>query len=335
MSESLASWTNTPTRQRIIDFVQRVTGDGPEHVPVQERVAVFDNDGTLWTEKPMPTQLHFIVQKWVAAAKADPSLAERQPYKAAVSGDFAWLGGAVDKHYAGDDSDLRVMIGALLALTANMNVLDYEASVAEFYRTATHLGLGTPYRDSVYQPMVELLRYLEAHGFTCYIVSGGDRDFMRPMTIDYYGIPPEHVIGSAVGLSFDEESNEVRYSETFDFMDDGPLKPVRIWTRIGRRPILAAGNSNGDMDMLRYAQSSPHSLALFVHHDDTSDRGDTPYDVGAERALAAAERDDFCVVSVQNDWNRVFVQTDAAGASIAPTTSAPEAAAQRFAGEAR
>lgn len=308
MSESLGSWADTPTRQRIVDFVKKVTGDGPEHVPVLERVAVFDNDGTLWAEKPMPTQLHFIVQQWAAAAAADPSLADRQPYKAAVSGDYAWLGGAVDKHYAGDDSDLKLMIGAILALTANMNVLDYEKSVAEFYLNAKHLTLGTPYRDAVYQPMIELLRYLEAHGFTCYIISGGDRDFMRPMTTEYYGIPPERVVGSAVGLTFDEASSEVRYSDTFDFMDDGPLKPVRIWTRIGRRPIFAAGNSNGDLEMLRYAQGSPQSLALLVHHDDTTGRGDAPYDTGAEKALAVAEAEDVCVVSVKNDWSRVFVR---------------------------
>lgn len=308
MTESLGSWADTPTRKSIVDFVEQVSGDGPGHVPRQERVAVFDNDGTLWAEKPMPTQLHFIVQKWAAAAAADPSLADRQPYKAAVTGDFSWLGGAVDKHYAGDDSDLKVMIGALLALTADMNVLDYEKSVAEFYKSAKHLTLGTPYSDAVYQPMIELLRYLEAHGFTCYIVSGGDRDFMRPMTSDYYGIPPERVVGSAVGLTFDEESNEVRYSTTFDFMDDGPLKPVRIWTRIGRRPILAAGNSNGDLEMLRYTQGSPQSLALLVHHDDDTGRGDAAYDTGAEKALAAASADDFCVVSVKNDWSRVFVR---------------------------
>lgn len=308
MTESLGSWADTPTRQRIVDFVEAVTGDGPEHVPTLERVAVFDNDGTLWAEKPMPTQLHFIVQQWAAAAAADPSLADRQPYKAAVTGDFAWLGGAVDKHYAGDDSDLKVMIGALLALTADMNVLDYEKSVAEFYKNAKHLTLGAPYSHAVYQPMVELLRYLEAHGFTCYIVSGGDRDFMRPMTSDYYGIPPERVVGSAVGLTFDEDSNEVRYSTTFDFMDDGPLKPVRIWTRIGRRPILAAGNSNGDLEMLRYTQGSPQSLALLVHHDDTTGRGDAAYDTGAEKALAVAEAEDLCVVSVKNDWSRVFVK---------------------------
>jgi len=302
---ALPSWTDGATRDAIIDFVASVT-EGPDAVPVEDRVAAFDNDGTLWTEKPMPTQLHFIVQQWVAAAAADPSLAEQQPYKSAVTGDFAWLGGALDKHYAGDDSDLKVMIGAMLASAADLDVEQYAAMVVDFYRDARHMTLHRPYAEVVYQPMVELLRYLEANGFANYIVSGGDRDFMRPMTAANYGIPPERVIGSALGLGYDEASNQVHYHSTFDFMDDGPVKPVRIWTRIGRRPILAAGNSNGDIQMLRYTQGSAQHLTLLVHHDDDTGRGDTPYDKGAEQALAAASEHDFTVVSVQHDWARVF-----------------------------
>jgi phosphoserine phosphatase len=305
----LASWRDTPTRRAIVDFVEGVTTEGgPAYVPPAERVAVFDNDGTLWTEKPMPTQLHFIVQQWVAAATADPSLAEQQPYKAAVTGDLSWLGATIDKHYAGDDSDLKVMIGALLRSSAGMRVDAYAAQVAEFYATAHHLALKRPYREVVYRPMVELLRYLEAHGFTCYIVSGGDRDFMRPMTADYYGIPPERVIGSAVGLTWIEtdEGGDVAYGTTFSFMDDGPEKPIRIWTRVGRRPILAAGNSNGDVPMLRYVQGHPASLSLLVHHDDDTGRGDAPYDKGAEDALTAAAAHAWTVVSVKEDWDAVF-----------------------------
>ncbi|PWC03795.1 HAD family hydrolase [Agromyces badenianii] len=303
----LRSWADGAARDAIIAFVEAVSS-GPDALPESDRVAVFDNDGTLWTEKPMPTQLHFIVQQWAAAAIADPSLAEQQPYKAAVNGDFAWLGGAVDKHYAGDDSDLKVMIGAILASTANESVEQYAAAVTAFYRDAKHLTLHRPYAQAVYEPMVELLHYLEANGFTNYIVSGGDRDFMRPMTVDYYGIPAERVIGSALGLNYDEAANEVRYGTAFDFMDDGPVKPVRIWTRIGRRPILAAGNSNGDIQMLRYAQGSPRSLSLLVHHDDDTGRGDEPYDKGAEQALAAASEHAFTVVSVKDDWSTVFPQ---------------------------
>ena len=304
----LPSWRGTATRAAIIEFVERVSGAGTDAVPPAERIAVFDNDGTLWTEKPMPTQLHYIVQQWAAAAKADPSLAENQPYKAAADGDLTWLGAAVDKHYNGDDSDLHAMIGAIVALTVDTSVEDYAASVAGFYRDARHLTLNRTYADVVYQPMVELLRYLEQNGFTCYIVSGGDRDFMRPMTSDYYGIPPERVVGSALGLRYDEETAEVRYGSSFSFMDDGPEKPIRIWSRIGRRPLFAGGNSNGDMQMLDFARRGGAGFALLVHHDDDTDRGDAPYDTGAERALAAATDRGYTVVSVKDDWSEVFVE---------------------------
>ena len=130
---------------------------------------MFDNDGTLWSEKPMPTQLHYVVEQWRAAAERAPELAERQPYLAAVSGDFGWLSTAIDKHYSGDDSDLKTIIQALVGLTDGMSVEDYALSVGEFYRTAQHPALKRPYADAVYQPMVELLRYLESHGFTCYL----------------------------------------------------------------------------------------------------------------------------------------------------------------------
>jgi phosphoglycolate phosphatase-like HAD superfamily hydrolase len=301
----LPSWREGPTRSAILEFVEAVTS-GPDAVPVEERVAVFDNDGTLWTEKPMPTQLHYIVLQWVAQATADPSLASKQPYLAATSGDFAWLGTAIDKHYAGDDSDLGVMIAAIAGVTANQSVEEYAASVSAFYRDALHLTLKRPYSKVIYQPMVELLGFLEANGFICYIVSGGERDFMRPMTMSNYGVPPERVVGSAFGLEYDADAREVRYGSSLAWFDDGPEKPGRIWNRIGRRPILAGGNSNGDMPMLEYVSAHPRSLSLLVHHDDDSGRGDAPYDKGAESALAEAPSKGFTVVSVKEDWETVF-----------------------------
>jgi phosphoserine phosphatase len=291
----LPSWRDGPTRAAILRFA-----DAAAAVPEPQRIAVFDNDGTLWTEKPMPTQLHYIVQQWAAAAKADPALAELQPYKAAVTNDLAWLGTAIDKHYAGDDSDVAVLIGAITKATDGTSVDDYEASVAEFYRVAQHLTLHRPYSGAIYQPMIELLRFLESKGFMCYIVSGGDRDFMRPMTDDYYRIPPERVIGSALGLTYAD--GEVRYSAAFDFLNDGAEKPVRIWSRIGRRPLLAVGNSNGDVPMLEYARAHPLGMGILIHHDDDTGRGDAPYDKGAEDALAAG----FTRVSVKDDWATVF-----------------------------
>lgn len=304
MTDTLPSWRDTATRTAIIDFVSAVTDEGgADYVAPEARVAVFDNDGTLWTEKPMVTQLHYLLGEWKKMAEADPSLAEKQPYKAAVSGDLAWMGEAVDNHYAGDDADLGVLIAAVAGSSAGLSVDDYAASVEEFYRDARHLSLGTPYSLTVYQPMVELVRYLDANGFATYIVSGGERDFMRPMTVANYGIPSERVIGTGLGLTYDEEANVVRYAPKLAYFDDGPEKPVRIWMRTGRRPIFAAGNSNGDLPMLRFAQGSPRSLALLVHHDDDSDRGDAPYDKGAEKALAA---EGLTVISVRDDWSQVF-----------------------------
>jgi phosphoserine phosphatase len=256
----------------------------------------------------MPTQLHFIVEQWVAMATADPSLAEQQPYKAAVTGDFAWMSDAIDKHYAGDDGDVKTMIGAIMASNVGTSTDAYADRVADFYANAQHLSLKRPYRDVVYQPMVELLRYLEAHDFTCYIVSGGGRDFMRPMTADYYGIPPERVVGSTLGLEWQETDagGHLTYTPKDAFMDDGPEKPIRIWSRIGRRPILAGGNSNGDVPMLRYVQGHPRSLSLLIHHDDDTGRGDTPYDKGAEDALKVAATQDWRIVSVKHDWSTIF-----------------------------
>lgn len=307
MSVQLTSWRDSATARAIRAFVEASAGVGPDAVPEAERIAVFDNDGTLWTEKPMPIQLHYLVQRWTAAAQEDPALADRQPYRAVVSGDLGWLGAAVDKHYAGDDGDLKVLIAAILAATADESVEDYQASVADFYRAATHPKLGTSYAGAVYRPMVELLRYLESHGFSCYIVSGGDRDFMRPMTQDYFGIPPERVIGSAVGMAYDGHANQVRYSSTFSFMDDGPEKPIRIWSRIGRRHLIAVGNSNGDLPMLRFAHTAARpGLSLLVHHDDDTGRGDIPYDKGAAEVLAAASDGTITLISVKNDWTEIF-----------------------------
>jgi phosphoglycolate phosphatase-like HAD superfamily hydrolase len=299
----LASWADGPARSAITDFVEDVGLGGEHELPVEQRIAVFDNDGTLWIEKPLPTQLHFVVLQWAAAAAANPQLAEIQPYLSAVSGDYAWLGAAMDKHYAGDDSDLSVIIAALLDLTDGMSVEQYEHMVGSFYENEQHMSIARPYSHVVYQPMVELLHYLDANEFTCYIVSGGDRDFMRPMTLANYGIPPERVIGSAVGLGYAD--GEVRYSSSFSFLDDGDEKPVRIWSRIGRRPVFAAGNSNGDLQMLQYVQGSPHSLSVLIVHDD-ADRDDPPYVTGAEQALAAADESNFIQVSVRDDWRAIF-----------------------------
>ncbi|MDF2826615.1 MAG: acid phosphatase [Mycobacterium sp.] len=303
----LDSWKDGSTKAAIVDFVDSVVAPGESFVPAEERVAVFDNDGTLWCEKPMYIQLDFIIGRLAAKAADDPVLAAQQPYQAAVARDLQWFGAAITKHYQGDDADLGVLAGAVMALHESVAVEDHAAGVSEFFARATHPTLGRSYLSCVYAPMVELLRYLEAHEFTCYIVSGGGRDFMRPITSAIYGIPPERVVGSSQGLKFVSSAGggELLIQPTLDVFDDGPEKPVRIWNRIGRRPILAAGNSNGDDDMLAYTgrPGSP-SLKLLVRHDDADREFD--YTAGAERALEHADRYGWTVISMRDDWTHVF-----------------------------
>ena len=176
----LASWRAGPARQAVVDFVARVTGaDGSPPVPVEERVAVFDNDGTLWCEKPMPVQLDFILRRLVEMVAADPALRDRQPWRAACEQDAAWLGSVIDDHYAGDDRKVQVVLAGILAAFAGMGVEEFEERAGDFLRTGSHPVLRRPYLQCTYRPMVELLDYLEANGFSNYIASGGGRDFMR------------------------------------------------------------------------------------------------------------------------------------------------------------
>ena len=224
-------------------------------MPPEERVAVFDNDGTLWCEKPMPIELGFILLRLAEMAEKDPSLRDKQPWQAAYERDYAWLGGVIDKHYAGDDSDVKVLLGGMLQAFAGQTVDEYGSAAAAFLAEALHPTLGRRLRECAYVPMIDLLRYLEGHGFTCFIASGGSRDFMRAITGEIYAIPPERVVGSSNGLRYTDDDNggALTYLAEPDFFDDGPVKPVRIWSRIGRRPIVAGGNSNGDVPMLRFA----------------------------------------------------------------------------------
>ena len=257
----LESWNDGPTKSAIVDFVGRVTAEGgPDFVAPEARVAVFDNDGTLWCEKPMYIQLDFLLRRFKEQAEADPSLRDKQPYKAAYTGDLKWLGDAVTKHYQGDDTDLKPLAGSdtYVAHTRSPST-STPAGSTRSSPTPKHPTLGRPYTACGYAPMVELLRYLEANGFTNYIVSGGGRDFMRPITGPLYGIPPERVVGSSVGLVY--KDGDVYTTAEPEFLDDGPIKPVRLWNRIGRRPIFAAGNSNGDIEMLEFTGASSHAVA--------------------------------------------------------------------------
>lgn len=319
--DALSSWNDSSSRDAIIAFVQAVSVPGsPDFVPEAERIAVFDNDGTLWPEKPLVIQIAYILDRFSEMATEDSSLQDKQPYKAAYEKEYGWLSEAVVKHYEGDDADMGLLMQAIPGAYAGWTIEDYLESVKGFFRTAEHPTLGRPFATLGYQPMVELLRYLEANGFTVYIASGGERDFMRAIAMEIYGIPPERVIGSAFKLEFKEHDDgvDVFYQPEMDFFDDGPEKPVRIWSRVGRRPILAGGNANGDMAMLRFANvPSRKSLRLLVNHDDAEREFD--YQDGAEDALAQAETHNWTVISMKNDWSQIF--TDQAPAELKPTAN--------------
>jgi phosphoserine phosphatase len=302
----LPSWRDGAAKEAIVDFVDR-TSSGSDAVPVEERVAVFDNDGTLWCEKPMPIQLDFILRRLVEMAEAKPELRDRQPWKAAYEKDYGWLGALMAEHYAGDDSNVKILAGGILAAYDGMSVEDFDAQSEEFLRTAQHPTLKRSYLDCAYAPMLELLDYLKANGFANYIVSGGGRDFMRPITQEVYGVPRERVIGSAPAFAYtsDDHGGRITHQGAPDYLDDGPQKPIRIWSRTGRRPLLAAGNSNGDVPMLDFTHRADNQcIRLLVLHDDGEREFD--YTTGAEQALERADKMGWTVVSVKNDWATVF-----------------------------
>jgi phosphoglycolate phosphatase-like HAD superfamily hydrolase len=299
----LNSWNDGPTKSAIVDFVARVSTPGADYVEPEARIAVFDNDGTLWVEKPTYVQLDFLVRRLAQQTAADASLKDQQPYAAAASGDLAWFADAVTTHYDGDDSMLTVLAGGILAAYEGLTVEEHAEHVRTFFGDARHPSLDRAYTTCGYTPMVELLRYLEVHGFTNYIVSGGGRDFMRPVTAQMYGIPPERVIGSSVGLDFTD--GHLVTSSRPEFLNDGPIKAVRIWGRTGRRPIFAAGNSNGDIEMLQFTDATPGlSMSILVLHDDVS--REFGYTAGAERALDLAADAGWAVASMRDDWATIF-----------------------------
>jgi phosphoserine phosphatase len=304
MTGILTSWNDGAAKQAVVEFVERTVS---EAVPLDERVAVFDNDGTLWCEKPLPIQADFILRRLYEMAEADPELRGRQPWKAAYERDYGWLGSVLTEHYAGDDTKVRMLLGGVLAAHGGISVDDFEAQADAFLRSAQHPTLGRAYLQCAYAPMVDLLGYLQANGFANYIASGGGRDFMRPISQELYGIPRDRVIGSATALEYvsGEQGGTITRKPEGDILDDGPQKPIRIWSRVGRRPLLAAGNSNGDVPMLEFAQHPDKPfLRLLVLHDDAEREFD--YTGGAEQALEQAGTSGWTVVSVKNDWATVF-----------------------------
>jgi phosphoserine phosphatase len=296
----LPSWTDGPAKGRILDFVSRVTDDkGPDFVPARDRIAVFDNDGTLWVEHPIPFQLMFAIDRAKKMLGDDPRLAAKQPFKTLLGGEAP----AINEQE----------IATLLAEThSGMTPQAFRKLAQSWLSTARHPRFGRIPTASTYQPQLELLTFLRLNGFKIFIVTGGGVDFVRAFSDEAYGIPPEQVVGSSSKTEFEVEGGkgELTKLPELESLDDKAGKPMNINLHIGRRPILAFGNSDGDLQMLQYtAGGGGPSLSLLVRHDD-ADR-EYAYDrltrVGKlDRALEEAARLDWVVVSMAKDWKTIF-----------------------------
>jgi phosphoserine phosphatase len=305
-ADLLPSWNDGPARQAIIDFVTRTTTPGsPDFVPIPERIAVFDNDGTLWPENPLPFQLAFVIDELKRRAPGEPKLAEDPMVKAALAGDMAKL--LAGKHYDG--------LLHILALThAGMTTGEFAAAVDRWLASARHPRYGLPYDRLAYQPMLEVLAYLRANGFKTFIVSGGGADFVRVFAERVYGIPPEQVVGSTARTVFELRDSGPVLVKTMDnlFVDDKAGKPAGIHQFIGRRPIACFGNSDGDLAMLQYTTiNNPRpSFGLIVHHTDAE--REYAYDAVTKSsgklvdALKEAPQRGWTVVDMKRDWKTVF-----------------------------
>jgi phosphoglycolate phosphatase-like HAD superfamily hydrolase len=302
-ADPLASWNETATKEAIISFVERVTAEGsPDFVPPAERIATFDNDGTLWSEQPMYFQLLFALDRIRALAPEHPQWKSEEPFASLLKGNVK---GAL----AGGEQAIAKIV---MATHAGMTTEEFEAIVADWISTARHPTTGRRYTDMVYQPMLELLAYLRSKKFKTFIVSGGGIEFMRPWTERVYGIPPEQVVGSSIRTKYEVRNGRpvlIRLPE-LNFVDDKDGKPVGIHSHIGRRPLMAFGNSDGDFQMLQWttAGKGPR-FGLIVHHTD-ADR-EWAYDrdshIGQlDKALDEASQHGWLVVDMKNDWKFVY-----------------------------
>lgn len=290
MTEYLASWNDGVAKSSILEFVQSVTKPGAGFVPPGDRIVAFDNDGTLWCEKPMYPQADFLVRRWAEQVEADPAKAAEQPWKAAAEGHRAWLAAALDH--------VPDLIRGVTEAYEGIPVGEFEAAVRGFFGSARHPALGVPYTAIAYRPMRELIQFLGDSGFGVYICSAGGRDFVRAVSQEMYGIGRERVIGSGTTLEY-RQGDVYRTRGVEQPIDDGPGKPVHIWSRTGRKPLLAGGNADGDAGMLESAR-----FGLLIRHDDPG--REFAYEAGAEKALAEAKERGWTVVSMRDDFKVVF-----------------------------
>jgi phosphoglycolate phosphatase-like HAD superfamily hydrolase len=302
-ADPMPSWAEGPAKSAIIQFVQSVVEKGgKDYVPPEERIATFDNDGTLWVEYPLYTQLYFAADRIKKLAPKHPEWKTRQPFKALLEGDMNTVGA----------SGMKGFFEIWLTAHSGMTVTEYDEEADQWLRTTRQEKFNRPYIECIYQPQLELLAYLRAHGFETFIVSGGGMAFMRPITEEVYGFPPWQVVGSSVVSKFqikDGKADLLRSAE-INFFGDKAGKPEGIHNHIGRRPILAFGNSDGDIEMIEYTTGAAgRRLGLFLHHTDGV--REFAYDrktyVGTlDKALDQAEANGWIIVDMKNDWKRVF-----------------------------
>ena len=310
MTDPLSLWNDGAARGAILDFVSKATAaDGPGFVPPAARIATFDNDGTLWLEKPMYIQLQHGLRAIARLAAEQPELRERQPFKAVCEHDMAWFGQVQADYAKGDPRGILTLVSGITQAFEGLTVDEFEADALEFLSNAHDERFEKPYRQLIYQPMVELIHYLQGNGFQVFLTSGGGRDFMRAVCEEIYGVPRAMAIGSSVTFRYAEDVRGVvqvmRTKEIEEPVDDGPGKPLHIHRATGRRPVLAAGNSDGDIHMLKYAGGhSGLALSLLVHHDDAE--REYAYDGGAEKALQLAATEGWIVVSMKDDWKSIW-----------------------------
>jgi phosphoglycolate phosphatase-like HAD superfamily hydrolase len=301
-TEPLPSWNDGPVKQAIVQFVAKVTKKGPDYVAPAERIATFDNDGTLWAEQPLYFQFLFALARVKALAPQHPEWKEKEPFASLLKGDekAALAGGE------------KAIAEIVMATHAGITTAEFDTVVKEWLAAAKHPKFQRPYTSLVYQPMLELLAYLRANGFKTFIVSGGGVEFMRTFTQKVYGIPPEQVVGSTGQLKFELRDGKPALLKlpAIDLVDDGPGKPVGIQRFIGQRPIFAFGNSDGDLQMLQWTAAGAGARFMgLVHHTDA--QREWAYDreshVGRlDKALDEAKSRNWSVVDMKQDWKRVF-----------------------------
>ncbi|MFC0809985.1 HAD family hydrolase [Ensifer sp. P24N7] len=302
-TETLPSWAEGDAKARILEFVAATTTKGsPDFVEPAARIAVFDNDGTLWGEQPMYVQLAFALDRVRQLAPQHPKWQTTEPFKSVLSGDMAGVAASGE----------RGLLELVAATHAGMSAEEFEKIVSDWIESSRHPTSGKPYTAHIFQPMVELIDYLKANQFAVFIVSGGGVEFMRPWTERVYGIPPENVVGSSIKTKYELRDGHPAITRLpeIDFIDDGPGKPVGIHKFIGRRPIAAFGNSDGDFEMLEWTTAGRgRSFGLIVHHDDA--QRENAYDRDSHfgrlaRGLDEASARGWTIVSIKNDWKVVY-----------------------------